>query len=168
VTLGTPHRGGTHVVKLIGPLRYVGIYPAPRGGGSTGQLQPGSEFFRRINSSRYRVSNLKKVDFLAVWSVIDEAILPVWNGYFAQGRNKVYVTKGHIFMILSHQVYRLVKDELLRKPKVRGRAESEKAEGRIRRRHRHTSPCCRHPRAFVGPLHSQTCHPVSARCARSE
>lgn len=117
VTLGTPHRGGTHAIRLIDPLRYLGIYPAPAREGSTKQLRPGSEFLRRLNSNAYRVSNLAKVDFTAIWSVADLAVLPFWNGYFRQGRNRLLLMKGHIWMIVSASVYDDLKRLLLRAAK---------------------------------------------------
>ncbi|MBZ0253669.1 MAG: alpha/beta fold hydrolase, partial [Candidatus Methylomirabilis sp.] len=87
VTLGTPHRDGTYAIYAIRPLRYFGLFPAPKREGSTEQLMPGSEFFRRINAPAYRVDNLKKVDFTAIWSAIDECVLPAWNGYLRPGKN---------------------------------------------------------------------------------
>ncbi|MCA9774259.1 MAG: alpha/beta fold hydrolase [Myxococcales bacterium] len=124
ITLGTPHRGGTYAIHLIAPLRYLGLYPAPIEDGSTKQLRPGSEFLRRLNSKTYRVRNLRKVDFTAVWSLADAAVLPFWNGYFPHGRNRVLFIKGHVWMILSSSVYDLLKRILLR-PASGGKSDDD-------------------------------------------
>ncbi len=117
VTIGTPHSGGTLMSYAVEPLRWLGYFPEKSRGKSADQLLPGSPLYEHLNGSVFRVENCDKVDFTNIWSLTDELMIPSWTARFERAtREKVYVLKGHIGLVLSPSVLRYVAEVLTSPP----------------------------------------------------
>ncbi|MEZ0229652.1 MAG: lipase family alpha/beta hydrolase [Planctomycetota bacterium] len=120
VTIGTPHSGGTLMSYAVAPLRALGYFPERSRGKSADQLLPGSPLYEHLNGPVFRVENCDRVDFTNVWSLTDELIVPSWTARFERAtREKVFVAKGHLGLVLSASVLRYVADTLLATPRPR-------------------------------------------------
>jgi triacylglycerol esterase/lipase EstA (alpha/beta hydrolase family) len=118
ITIGTPHSGGTLMSYAIKPLRALGYFPEASRGRSPDQLLPGSPLYEHLNGPTFRVENCDRVDFTNVWSLTDELVVPAWTARFARAtREKVFVLKGHVGLVLSAAVVRYVADVLRAPPR---------------------------------------------------
>jgi pimeloyl-ACP methyl ester carboxylesterase len=117
VTIGTPHANGTLMSYAVGPLRALGYFPERSRGKSADQLLPGSPLYEQLNGPVFRVENCDRVDFTNVWSLTDELIVPSWAARFERAtREKVFLAKGHLGLVLSASVLRYVAETLLATP----------------------------------------------------
>jgi pimeloyl-ACP methyl ester carboxylesterase len=120
VTIGTPHAGGTFASYALHPLRWLGYLPTPRPGQVTAadQLMPGSEFYDCLNGPIYRVETCGHVDLTNIWSLADECIWPSWRARFPGAtREHRFVVHGHLGLVLSGTVGRLVRATLRAAPR---------------------------------------------------
>ena len=77
------------------------------------QLLPSSGLYERLNSHIYNVGLCRLVDTTSIWSLTDGLVIPATNAYFPYGRNKVFLAKGHIQLVISPAVFRYIKTRLL-------------------------------------------------------
>lgn len=95
VTLGSPHRGSALTVLF----RRFGLI----------ELRPGSPYLERLESGE---SLPARVHFTSIYSNFDQIVFPADASFLPSAFNVEVDGVGHMGMLLSERVYRLVKENL--------------------------------------------------------
>ena len=92
ITLGTPH-GGSHATAWV---------PTPL----VSQLKPGGPFLEHLNG----LPPPKGVEVLSIGASEDLMVLPADNSFCAFGEHHLLAGRGHLDMLFSRELFRLVRD----------------------------------------------------------
>ncbi len=95
ITIATPHNGTR--IAVLGKGR------------NAEEMKPGSEFLKKLNE-------LPVPEIYAIWSTLDNLIIPPERAFIKGMPNTSLQFKGHITLLYSNEVYKHIKDTLT--PKV--------------------------------------------------
>lgn len=95
ITIATPHHG-TYAAYL-GP------------GASADQMQPGSEFLKKLNANGFAYPPIK---YTSIWTNLDEIVVPPKNSIMPDSNVRYVPWTGHLTVMFSQRTYRFVREAL--------------------------------------------------------